>query len=111
MPTVEITGLRDAVPVKVQPPIPEPNEVATTVPPVPPLALPPLPDDPTGARRFAARSAAKPRPQQGSAPQQDHHSLVHGSVSPSSTSPSMETRSTSALSGVTETRAYPESGQ
>jgi hypothetical protein len=50
IPTVEIIGLSEEVPVKVQPPVPEPNIFGTTtvppVPVVPLLAPPPFPPEP-----------------------------------------------------------------
>ena len=109
IPTVEIIGLSEEVPVNVQPPVPDPNGVTTlsTVPPDPPLPPPPVP--PLPARPLEPQPS--PRRQQSSPPDQGHRTFVHGSVSPSSKSPSLETRSTSAVSGPTETRAYPESGQ
>src|SRR5450631_3009921 len=115
MPTVEITLLTEEVPVKVQPSEPEVNIVATETPPVPPLAPPPVPPDPVDPAL-----EPQPSPIANIAPKQlrvvDFLFIVvgaaaYGRVSPSSTSPSFETRSTSARSGVTWTRAYRESGQ
>src|SRR4051812_43307274 len=118
IPTVEIIGLSEEVPVKVQPPVPEPNGV-TTPPPLPfrpPVAPPPVPPEP-----LDPLLEPQPSPTHNRAPHQTRANEplficssgrgCYGSVSPSSTSPSLETRSTCALSGATETRAYPESGQ
>ncbi len=118
IPTVEITGLSAEVPVKVQPPVPESIGVGTTTlppaPVVPPLAPPPelpIPPEPL--------DPPQPSPTHSRAPHETKvidvllmiTAAAYGSVSPSSTSPSTETRSISARSGSTWTRAYPESGQ
>ena len=123
IPTVEIIGLSEEVPVKVQPPVPELNVVGPRRSPrcrsshrwrfhrCPAFHLsrsdPPL--------------EPQPSPTKSRAPHETRAiellfivslaAAAYGSVSPSSTSPSMETRSTSARSGATWTRAYPESGQ
>jgi len=68
MPTVEICELNEEVPAKVQPPVPEPNVVATaTLPPVPvtPPPVPPSPDEP-----LCPPLVPQPSPTQQSTPHQ-----------------------------------------
>src|SRR5579863_905466 len=69
IPTVEITGLTEEVPVKVQPPVPKLNGVGTTtVPPVP--FVPPVAPPPTLAAPPDPALGPQPSPLQNRAPHQ-----------------------------------------